>query len=158
MAKKSDYSLFINFFNSLKKGLFINFKALIIHFSLFFCSLFTIHYKKGPLFTNHYTPSRPSSMLKAEYILVFVNSFINGYVWFVSAHLSTNRSKMSFCDLCSLHLGGVGPAYGYAFSLNSFSWTIGQNSKLFHTNFLNIWYSFYQNCTIVPFHWTQWPP
>ena len=25
-------------------------------------SLFTIHYKKGPLFTNHYTPSRPFSM------------------------------------------------------------------------------------------------
>ena len=32
------------------------------HYSLFiiFGSLFTIHFKKGPLFTNHYTPSRPS--------------------------------------------------------------------------------------------------
>ena len=25
--------------------------------------LFTIHYKKGPLVTNHYTPSRPSFMI-----------------------------------------------------------------------------------------------
>ena len=56
---KSDYSLFIIFFfYSLKIiGLFLG-----PHYSLFifFCSLFTIHYKKGPLFTNHYTPSRPS--------------------------------------------------------------------------------------------------
>ena len=44
VAKKSDYSLFINFLS-----LFI-----------FFFGSFTIHYKKGPLFTNHYTPSRPS--------------------------------------------------------------------------------------------------
>ena len=57
VAKKSDYSLFINFiFKSLKIGLFINFKTLITHYSLFFGSLFTIHYKKGPLLTNHYTP------------------------------------------------------------------------------------------------------
>ena len=61
VAKKSDYSLFINFFfNSLKKG--IIHKFLGPHYSLFFGSLFTIHYKKGPLFTNHYTPSRPSSI------------------------------------------------------------------------------------------------
>ena len=40
VAKKSDYSLFINFFlKSLKKiGLFINFKTLITHYSLFFGS------------------------------------------------------------------------------------------------------------------------
>ena len=55
VAKKSDYSLFINFiFKSLKIGLFINFKSLITHNSLFFGSLFTIHYKKRA--TNHYTP------------------------------------------------------------------------------------------------------
>ena len=40
-------------------GLFIIF-LLIIHYSLLFCSLFTIHYKNEPLFTNHYIPSRPS--------------------------------------------------------------------------------------------------
>ena len=49
MAKKSDYSLFINFsFNSLKKiKLFIIFYALIFHYSLFLAhySLFII--KKG---------------------------------------------------------------------------------------------------------------
>ena len=61
---KSDYSLFINFFfNSFKEfdySLFLG-----PHYSLFmifFGSLFTIHYKIRPLFTNHYTPSRPSSM------------------------------------------------------------------------------------------------
>ena len=51
MAKKSDYSLFINFFfNSLKKGLFIFRPLLFTILSLCFGSLFTIHYKKGPLF------------------------------------------------------------------------------------------------------------
>ena len=65
MAKKSDYSLFIIFFlQFIKKiGLFIIFQVLIIHYSLFFGSLFTIHYKKGPLFTNHYTPSIPSCLM-----------------------------------------------------------------------------------------------
>ena len=48
MAKKSDYSLFINFFfSSLKMSDY----SLILgpHYSQFiiFCSLFTIHYKKG---------------------------------------------------------------------------------------------------------------
>ena len=49
MAKKTDNSLFINFFLQFTKeiGLFINFQGLIIHYSLFFGSLFTIHYKKG---------------------------------------------------------------------------------------------------------------
>ena len=49
MAKKSDYSLFINFFfNSLKKldySLF--FRPLLFTIHYFFGSLFTIHYKKG---------------------------------------------------------------------------------------------------------------
>ena len=62
MAKKSDYSLFINFFfNSLKKkGNSLFFRPSIFTIHYFFGSLFTIHYEKGPLFTNHYTPSRPS--------------------------------------------------------------------------------------------------
>ena len=49
MAKKSDYSLFINFFfNSLKKiGLFIIFRPSIFTIHYFFDSLFTINYKKG---------------------------------------------------------------------------------------------------------------
>ena len=65
MAKKSDYSLFINFFfKSLKKiGLFIIFMPSIFTIHYFFGSLFTIHYKKGPLFTNQYTPSRPLLMM-----------------------------------------------------------------------------------------------
>ena len=57
------YSFF--FFNSLKKiGSFINFKALINHYSFFFAhySLFMI--KKMPLFTNHYTSSRPQALFK----------------------------------------------------------------------------------------------
>ena len=61
MAEKSDYSLFINFFlNSLKKiGLFINFWPSL--FTIFFAHYSIFIIKKGPLFTNHYTPSRPSS-------------------------------------------------------------------------------------------------
>ena len=49
MEKKSDYSLFINFFfNSLKKNRIIHYiLGLHIHYSLFFGSLFTIYYKKG---------------------------------------------------------------------------------------------------------------
>ena len=44
----------------LKIGLFI-ILALVIHYSLFFWGLlFTIHYKERSLFTNQYTPSRPS--------------------------------------------------------------------------------------------------
>ena len=67
MAKKSDCSLFINFFfNSLKKiGLFIIFKPSIFTIRYFIGSLLTIHYKKGPLFTNHYIPSRPSCMCES---------------------------------------------------------------------------------------------
>ena len=67
MAKKPDYSLFINFFFSLLKkwdySLIFRPSLFTIHY--FFGSLFTIHYKKGPLFTNHYTPSRPSYMYQA---------------------------------------------------------------------------------------------
>ena len=75
MVKKSDYSLFINFFfKSLKK----------LDYSLIFRpSLFTIHYfwanyslfiiKKGPLFTNHYTPSRPGHPHgKAQFSQIFL--------------------------------------------------------------------------------------
>ena len=49
MAKKSDYSLFINFFfNSLKKiGLVIIFLDLIIHYSLFFAHYSLFINKKG---------------------------------------------------------------------------------------------------------------
>ena len=73
MAKKSDYSLFINFFfNSLKKldySLFLRPSIFTIHY--FFGPLFTIHYKKGPLFTNHYTPSRPSYIRDYNPFLVY---------------------------------------------------------------------------------------
>ena len=48
MAKKSDYSLFINFFfNPLKTSIIHYFLNLIFHYSLFFGSIFTVHYKKG---------------------------------------------------------------------------------------------------------------
>ena len=50
------YSLFFLLFIK-KIGLFIIFSPLVIHYSLF-CPLITIHYKR-PLFTYHYTPSRP---------------------------------------------------------------------------------------------------
>ena len=66
MAKKNDYSLFINFFSNALKNRIIHY-FLGPHYSLFinfFGSLFTIHYKEGPLFTNHYTPSRPSTIFK----------------------------------------------------------------------------------------------
>ena len=67
MAKKSDYSLFINFFfNSLKIGLSINFRPSSFTIYYIFGSLFTIHYKKWPLFTNHYTPSRLSYHVNAR--------------------------------------------------------------------------------------------
>ena len=57
---KSDYSLFINvFLYSLKIGLFIIFRPSLftIHYFLAYYILFII---KRPLFTNYYTPFRPS--------------------------------------------------------------------------------------------------
>ena len=54
---------------------------------IFFGSLFTIHYKKGPLFTNHYTPSRPSVMLDLFHteVVVLCSSIKSiHYVIFVS--------------------------------------------------------------------------
>ena len=85
MAKKYDYSLFINFFFYSLKNRIIHY-FLGPHYSLFiyFGSLFTIHYKKGPLFTNHYTPSRPSYMFDISsntstypVLAKFVQYFIN---------------------------------------------------------------------------------
>ena len=61
VVKKSDYSLFINFFfNSLKKSRIIHYfrpSICTIHYFLAHYSIFII---KRPLFTNEYTPSRPS--------------------------------------------------------------------------------------------------
>ena len=74
VAKKSDYSLFINFFfNSLKKtqgySLFLGpqyslFTIFLAHYSLFII-------KKEPLFTNHYTPSRPSRITRGSHIIYY---------------------------------------------------------------------------------------
>ena len=64
MTKKSDYLLFINFFfNSLKNRIIHYFLG--SHYSLFM--IFLAHYSlfiiKRPLFTNHYTSSRPSYIM-----------------------------------------------------------------------------------------------
>ena len=73
MAKKSDYSLVINFFfNSLKIGSFIVFRPSIFTIP-FFGSLFTIHYKKGHyslIIIPHPDP------LKYQYIVMIYRHFI----------------------------------------------------------------------------------
>ena len=106
MAKKSDYSLFINvFFNSLKKiGLFIIFRPSIFTIRFFFGSLFTIHHKKG-----HYSliiiPHPDPHTIARGYWPSGSGKYFKGgsYMDVVPSHLGhfaqTHKNKRSFPTL-----------------------------------------------------------
>ena len=65
-------------------------------------SLFTIHYKKGQLFTNHYTPSRPSYRGTLKDICVKNEiGFIDNYDCFL---LVSGEMSSSFFHQDKLHL------------------------------------------------------
>ena len=88
--------------------LFINFLALIIHYSLFFDLLFTIHYKKGPLFTNHYTPSRPSFMTpSSDQTLSLFLSSISGAIVFLVINVDCTPYGTPSSPIASRRGGGV---------------------------------------------------
>ena len=142
MAKKSDYSLFVNFFfNSLKIWLIIIFRLSLFTIHYYFGSLFTIHYKKGPLFTNHYTPSRPSYMYQwqNQHALPLVHG------WILAPLGPWRWQEKLLCSFVGITIK-VTCSTTYTANLMLVECAIASHAKVWTCQF---WWKFYQELTVT---------